>query len=267
MIIWAFSLLVVVNALYGLALLVPEDAISDMEKTSAQVFEGIEEYVDVYQHAGYGEWVSYRLGKEIPAMVSNLLPSLIPVLAMFLFGLAAGKAGVFQETTKHLSFLKKIRLITFLISIPLVLVLALFKLDILDAGVKQIFVVQLFKSFTGISLCFFYISALTLLLRKEKWQKILRPLGYAGQMALTNYLSQTIISIIIFVGFGFYGQVSLAAGTLLCLLIFAAQIAFSTIWLRLYKFGPFEWLWRSFTYGKLQPMKKKERNNHHFTSK
>lgn len=144
-----------------------------------------------------------------------------------------------------------------MISIPLVFVLALLKVEFIDLGAKQMYVVQLFKSLTGTSLCFFYLSTLTLLLRKEKWQKMLRPLGYNGQMALTNYLMQTIVSIVLFVGLGFYGDVSLTTGTIICIVVFALQIVFSTFWLKRYRFGPFEWLWRSFTYGKVQKMNKK----------
>ncbi|WP_404328592.1 DUF418 domain-containing protein [Mesobacillus maritimus] len=94
------------------------------------------------------------------------------------------------------------------------------------------------------------------MLRKENWQRRLRPLGYAGQMALTNYLMQSIVSVIIFVGFGFYGNVSLFIGTILFVVIFALQMLFSTFWLKRFRFGPFEWLWRYFTYMKVQKLKK-----------
>lgn len=50
---------------------------------------------------------------------------------------------------------------------------------------------------SGLTLCFFYISSLTLLLQKPAWQKRLRPLRYIVQMALTNYLLQTIPSLLL----------------------------------------------------------------------
>jgi uncharacterized protein len=255
--IWAFSLLVVLNLLFSLSLFMPNEMVIAMEETNAQGFEeNLVEYVEIYTQAGFLEWVSYRFETEVGFVASNLIPALIPVFAMFLFGLAAGKAGVFHQVNNHLRLLKNVRLLTFLISIPLVIMLALLKLDILDFGFKQLFAIQLFKSLTGTSLCFFYISTLTLMLRKENWQKILRPLGSAGQMALTNYLMQTIVSVLIFVGFGFYGKVSLVTGTILCVVIFALQMMFSTFWLKKFRFGPFEWLWRSFTYMKVQKLKR-----------
>jgi len=266
--IWAVSLLVVLNLLFLLNVLIPSEILREMEAANAQGFaRDLAVYMGIYTQAGYVEWVSYRLGTEVGFVAANLIPASIPVFAMFLFGLAAGKAGVFQQVSNHLNFFKKLRWITFLISLPLVVILGLLKMDILDLGVKQLYAIQLFKSLTGISLCFLYISTLTLMLRKETWQKRLRPLGSAGQMALTNYLMQTIVSTVIFVGFGFYGEASLLIGTILCFVIFALQMAFSTFWLKQYRFGPFEWLWRSFTYLKVQPLKKADKvtihQNHH----
>jgi uncharacterized protein len=260
MVIWAFSLLFAINALFALMLLIPSSFLEQTESASAasMLYGSMEEYLHVYEHGSYTEWVSYRLGTEVPAMLANLIPAMFPVLAMFLFGLAAGKAGIFRDVEKHIGFIRKIRTLSFVISVPLVLILAMYMTKVWDLGVKQEFVVQLFTSLSGLTLCFFYISSLTLLLRKGEWQLKLRQLGFTGQMALTNYLMQTILSVGIFVGFGFYGDVSLWGGTVICLVIFSLQMAFSTWWLKKFRFGPFEWLWRSFTYLRFQPMKKRE---------
>jgi uncharacterized protein len=75
-------------------------------------------------------------------------------------------------------------------------------------------------------------------------------------MALTNYLMHSLMYLLLFYGFGLalLGRV----GTTFCLglsiVIFAAQILFSSWWLRRFRFGPAEWLWRSLTYGSRQPM-------------
>jgi uncharacterized protein len=259
LLVWAFSLLVMIHALMSIQLFIPASTLETMREASQQNHASkLTEYVDVYENANYAEWVSYRLDTEIIPVLMNLPVVMIPVLAMFLFGLYAGRMGFFQPDTPHLLFIKRTRLITFLLSIPFVVFLALLKLDIVDLGIRKQAAVQLFTSLSGMTLCFFYISSLALLVRNKRWQKMLRPLGYVGQMALTNYLSQTIICITLFVGFGLYGKISLAAGTLLCLLIYVLQITFSYIWLKRYKFGPMEWLWRSFTYGYFQPMKKEQ---------
>ncbi|WP_047986508.1 DUF418 domain-containing protein [Ornithinibacillus californiensis] len=256
MLIWAGSLLLAYNAFSSLTLLIPSSFLEEMEVSTAVMESTVSEYVTVYQNAGYVEWLSFRLIAELPWILFNIIPAMVPVLAMFLVGLAAGKAGIFQNVTEHLQLVKKVRLITLLISIPLVILLALFILGVMDWGVKQTYIILVLTSVSSIPLCLFYISALTLLLRKEQWQKRLRMLGRAGQMALTNYLFQTIISVGIFVGLGWYGNVTLVTGTLISIVIFTAQMVISTLWLQRFRFGPFEWLWRSITYWKFQPMKK-----------
>ena len=79
-----------------------------------------------------------------------------------------------------------------------------------------------------------------------------------GQMAFTNYLMQSIIALILFygIGFAFYGQLERHQLYLIVFAIWAFQIIFSHIWLHYFRFGPFEWAWRSLTYWKRQPMRK-----------
>ena len=70
-------------------------------------------------------------------------------------------------------------------------------------------------------------------------------------MALTTYVSQTLIGIALFygVGLGLRGQIGLVEGTILAIGIFGAQCVIAGLWLRWFLFGPIEWLWRRLTYG------------------
>jgi len=74
-------------------------------------------------------------------------------------------------------------------------------------------------------------------------------------MALTCYLMQSVVGTWVFNahGLGLWGRVSPAAYFLGGLAFYAAQIAFCHGWLARFRFGPAEWLWRSMTYGRLQP--------------
>ena len=76
-------------------------------------------------------------------------------------------------------------------------------------------------------------------------------LAPAGRMALTTYVTQTLIGILLFygIGLGLLGQIGLIEGTLLALAIFALQCEASALWLRRFHYGPIEWLWRRATYG------------------
>jgi uncharacterized protein len=79
-----------------------------------------------------------------------------------------------------------------------------------------------------------------------------RRLAAVGRMALSNYLIHSIITSIIFLGFGLYGQLERYELYYVVFGIWIFQLVASPIWLRYFQFGPFEWLWRSLTYGKKQ---------------
>jgi len=72
-------------------------------------------------------------------------------------------------------------------------------------------------------------------------------------MAFTNYLSQSIITSVIFYIMGWFGSFQRYQIYEIVFCIWVFQIVFSTIWLKYFLFGPFEWLWRSLTYQKAQP--------------
>ena len=104
-----------------------------------------------------------------------------------------------------------------------------------------------------------YLGLVVCALNKQKWQKFLSAFSPMGQMALTNYLMHSVILTSVFYGYagGQYGEISRAPQILIVLVIIVSQIFFSKWWLSRYRFGPMEWLWRSLTYKKMQPMKLK----------
>jgi len=102
-----------------------------------------------------------------------------------------------------------------------------------------------------------YVASLVQLMRLERWRTMLSPLSSVGRAALSNYLLQTAICQTLLSAplLGRFGPVHPPMGLLLTVAIFAFQVATSRWWLRRYRFGPMEWLWRSLTYGQLQPMR------------
>ncbi|MET0634388.1 MAG: DUF418 domain-containing protein [Chitinophagaceae bacterium] len=104
------------------------------------------------------------------------------------------------------------------------------------------------------------IFGLLMLLYRSGWFKwlfaLMRPVG---QMAFTNYLTQSLICGIIFYGVGFsqYGHLQRYQIYLVVAAIWLLQIIWSHLWLRYFYFGPLEWCWRSLTYWKKQPFRKK----------
>ena len=90
---------------------------------------------------------------------------------------------------------------------------------------------------------------------------MLRPLAALGRLALTNYLLQSVIATFLFYGhgLGLARQVSPSLAVLITVAILAVQILGSGWWVGHYRFGPAEWLWRTLTYGRLQPMRRATR--------
>ena len=90
--------------------------------------------------------------------------------------------------------------------------------------------------------------------RSDAWKRRLGHLAPVGRMALTNYLTHSVLYLLFFTGVGFawIGEVGPAICVALSLAIFALQVQFSGWWLERYQFGPAEWAWRTLTYGQRQ---------------
>jgi uncharacterized protein len=103
------------------------------------------------------------------------------------------------------------------------------------------------------------IFGLIMLLYKSglfKWLfALMRPVG---QMAFTNYLMQSLICGLIFmgIGFGWYGHLQIYELYYVVVAVWVVEIIWSHIWLRYFRFGPLEWLWRSLTYWQIQPLRR-----------
>ena len=102
-----------------------------------------------------------------------------------------------------------------------------------------------------------YLGLVVSLLGSAKWAKRLNIFAPLGRMALTNYITHSVILTSIFYGYagGMFGQISRAPQMLIVFVIIICQLFLSTWWLKRYQFGPLEWLWRSLTYKQLQPMR------------
>lgn len=116
----------------------------------------------------------------------------------------------------------------------------------------------------SILLALAYVSGLLLWLTPRR-ALLLPGLAALGQMALTNYLLQSIVLGCIFYGYGFglFGRLGSAVAAGIGVALYIAQIQLSRFWLRRFRFGPFEWLWRSLSYGRRQRMREAPQ---HFTA-
>jgi uncharacterized protein len=180
------------------------------------------------------------------------------VFAMFVLGLYAGKRKLYENSTENVALWRKVWIWGLIIGVTgnLIYVVAGVGTSRMIPSTKLLISLA-GQTFGAPALALFYMTSLALLFQREKWQPRLMPLTYVGRMALTNYLLQTVICTTLFYGYGFglYGKIGITTGILLTIVIYVLQIPFSKWWLSHYRFGPMEWLWRSASYLKLQPLK------------
>lgn len=185
-------------------------------------------------------------------------------LGRFLLGYWAGRRGLLQRPASHLPLLKRILAWTLPLGASATLLRSL-RAPIVEAwpalAPAQHPSAWASVSFAGpLLLGIAFGTIFVLLYLHDGWRRWLCHFAPAGRMALTHYLTQTLVCSAIFYGYGLgigyrYGTIAWFA---VWIPLFAAQMAFSRWWLSRYRFGPMEWLWRTLTYGRLQPMRIRE---------
>jgi uncharacterized protein len=103
-----------------------------------------------------------------------------------------------------------------------------------------------------------YASMIILIFRLEISRRVGDWMQAAGRMALSNYLMQSVIGALVFYGFGLaqFNSMSRLELAAFVFLVCIFQLTFSVIWMKRFHYGPAEWLWRSLTYWKLQPLRR-----------
>jgi uncharacterized protein len=181
----------------------------------------------------------------------------VAVFGRLLMGLYVARTLALGALHQHRALLKRVVLIGGLVGVA---GNAVFAMEWLGAsrdpwvvGARRLLVESGFLAFT-----LAYAAALALAFERSRWRTAIATLAPLGRMALTWYLVQTLAGLAVFYGFagGLMGRVPptlLAAG---CVEGYAVQVALAIAWMRRFRFGPAEWLWRSLTYGARQPMRR-----------
>ena len=101
-----------------------------------------------------------------------------------------------------------------------------------------------------------YVGLVTLYARWRPGGPLTRAFAAVGRTAFTNYLLQTVVATTVFYGhgLGLFGRVGRAEALGMVVAFWAVQISLSVLWLRFFRFGPVEWLWRTLTYREFQPL-------------
>ncbi|WLD93292.1 DUF418 domain-containing protein [Alkalihalobacillus sp. AL-G] len=261
--IWAIGLISFYYALLASNLLAPESLLERAQAWNQSVgSEKVAEAVQIYDQGSLIQLLTYRFMNEVLPILENLPYQIPHILGLFLFGLYIGKKEIISNPSLHKRFIKLTWIISGLIAIPFTVWLTAIQLNLMDYGAYQDIMSLFVLTVGGPFLTAFYIFSFVRLLQKDRWQRFLKPIGITGRMALTNYLAQTIITLVILLGFDLYNNIGLTIGLLLTIGIFILQVVFSVYWLNRFRFGPLEWVWRSLTYGHRQliRLEKQERD-------
>ncbi len=211
----------------------------------------------VYSERGFTDVIKFNIDYAFNRRISSWVNWLwfLGVLPLMLIGFILGKFQLLENATRNISLFKKV----FWIGVGLG-ILGTWLSNFLFGKVYTegwnhwfSFAGGLIWSISNVILTLAYCSGILLLLRKSFWQKLLSPLKSYGRMALTNYLLQTIICVCFFYGFGlnFFGKIGVGFVIVIAFGIHLLLIIISSIWLKYFRYGPFEWLWRYLTYGKV----------------
>ncbi len=214
------------------------------------------------------EIAAYRAGwlaqmdARVPASVALQTTSLIFYTlwragGLMLIGMALYKWGVFSAK-RSARFYNWLMIIGVVLGLPLVIygVIDNFAHDweVLHA---QFGPGLLFNYFGSVLISLGYVAAIMRMVQANLFGALQQRLAAVGRAALTNYLLHSILATFIFYGhgLGLFGAVERWQQMIVVLLIWLVQLIVSPIWLRHFRFGPFEWLWRSLTYMRLQPLR------------
>lgn len=253
LLIWACLFLMALYGLYALEVFFPPPEYQQYIQSRQLIgMEKIDMALKVYQSGSLYEWFQFRYTHEVIPVLRIFIGPLLGVFPLFLLGLYAGRADYFADSIRHKRLFQVILGVSSAIGLPLLILLCLFNLELVAIGATKASTRVLLINVSGITMSFFYISSLVLLSMRPGWEKRLQPLALVGRMALSNYLGQTIITLLLMFTFNLYGKLSLGEGVLLSIAIFTVQVRISSYWLTRYSSGPMEWLWRKWTYGRLR---------------
>ena len=207
----------------------------------------------------YGVMLSYLAKDSISHVARTPFFAGIVLFPIFTLGYWLVSTGRMRHTEQHRGFFKALMYVGIGFGLPMTLAAiavnahpaARWVDELRNAG-GGLFQIGQYVLAAG------YLGLIVTMTMSPFWRRLLMWLAPLGRMALTNYLMHTLILATIFFGFGFgqFGNISRGQQMLIVVAIIAFQWVFCTLWLKAFRFGPLEWLWRCFTYWQWQPLRR-----------
>ena len=217
-----------------------------------------EQAVAAYTDGSYVEVIGAHAAQAGIMQVGQLI--MLPwVLALFLLGVAVVRAGVVDDLAGHRRLLRRAALVGLAVGLPANLLLGrlgpLWGGATLQPGAESpglLMVAAAVQLLGAPLLAIGYLAAVALLALRFGAS---RRLAAVGRMALSAYLLQSLLALLVFAGLGWYDRLGSTQALVVVLGIWAVLLLACPAWMRRFRFGPAEWLWRSLTYGVRQPLR------------
>lgn len=229
---------------------------AERAKRLEQRREDIQTETRVMSKGTYLEAVKYRVesfAKKAPEEAGFA----IVLVGMFLLGSWFVRSGIMEDTRAHLPLFRKLAWIALPVGVGLGLLGSALATTHVPGNMQDGFQLASGLLMLGnLPASLGYVGLIVVLLHSDSPFSRIRLLAPLGRMALTTYITQSLVSAVIFYGHGF-GQWGLGRAwqVLYVAIVFALQVAFSHWWLGHFRFGPLEWLWRALTYWTLPAMR------------
>jgi uncharacterized protein len=212
----------------------------------------------VLSRGSYADAVGWRTHHLLKQMGQDAFFSVSFVLGMFLFGAWFIRSGVMVDPAAHLDLFRRLAWFGLPLGLGLGLVAAAIATTHVPGENDALFQFSMGLGMAGnLAACLGYVGALVLLFH-SRFRAWVAPFAPAGRMALTNYLTQSLVGTTFFYGYGLaHWGMGRAQQLLFVLVVFALQMAISHWWLSRFRYGPMEWLWRSATYLRVPAMRQR----------
>jgi uncharacterized protein len=223
---------------------------TDSEQVSPEKRQLFEREIEMYSRGTYLDLVRVRAGKLVESIGITLALGWY-VLAMFLIGLLLWRSGWIADPETHRAELKKVLVLGLSVGAVCTGGYVAVRMAVTSTPSPAVLVPAVTAQMVGnMALCLGYMAAVVLAMTTRPGRRLLSPLAPVGRAALSNYLFQNLVCTAIFYnhGFGLFGKVGPGHNLLIVFAVFAVQLLLSTWWVRRFRFGPVEWVWRSLTY-------------------
>ncbi|SFE01564.1 DUF418 domain-containing protein [Massilia yuzhufengensis] len=230
---------------------------AEREKMRKEREERVKKETAVLSKGSYSEAVALR-AEAFPEQAAGEVGFATILVGMFLIGTWFVRSGVMEKAQAHLPLFRKLALFGLPIGIGMGLIASAIATHPTPGshGADGFQFAMGLQMLGNLPASLGYVSLVILMLYSASPLNKVSVLAPFGRMALTNYLTQSLVASTFFFGYGFGNWgISRIDQMLFVVVLAAAQIVFSHVWLSRFRYGPVEWLWRAITYWTIPPMR------------